>query len=99
MSAALLTEDEAPHLVAQSLDLFWIGGRSKALRQGEKCFLFFLLGFETLLDELDEHAIVAEPLLSGNALNLLGQSRWQGYTPSNLFACGHGTIIHQCGAM
>jgi len=70
----LLTEDESSHLIAQLLYLFRIGGRSKSLCQGEEGFFLFLLRFQALFDQFDQHAIVAETPFSGDTLDLLGQS-------------------------
>lgn len=72
---ALFAKDETPHLVAQVLYFFWIRCCAKALRQCEKCFLFFLLRFQALLDQFDQHAIVAKASLLGDTLDLLGQPR------------------------
>lgn len=93
------TEDEASHLIAQLLYLFRVGRCSKAFRQSEKSFLFFLLCFQTLLDQFDQHAIVAKASLSGNTLYLLGQPRGQGYASSKLFGGCHRTVIHRYGAL
>jgi hypothetical protein len=91
-------EDKAPHLIAELLYLFRVGCVSEALRKSEKGFLFFLLRFKALLDQLDQHAVVAEAPFPSNTADLLGQPCGQGYAPSDLFASCHGTIIHHYGA-
>lgn len=90
----LLTEDKASHLIAELLDLFGIRRCSKAFSKSEKSSLLFLLCFEALLDQFDQHTVVAETPFPGDAIDLLGQPRGQGYAPANLFGGCHGTSIH-----
>jgi hypothetical protein len=72
-SPASLTEDESPHLVAQLLYLIGIRRRAKAFRQREESFLFFLLRGEALLDQFDQHAIIAQASFFCDTLHLLSQ--------------------------
>src|SRR5579863_2409522 len=97
-SAALLTEDEATHLVAQLLYFFRIGRCPETLCQRKEGLLFFLLCLESLFDQLDQHAVVAETSFLGDAFDLLGQPRGQGYASPNLFGSCHVTTIHHYGA-
>ena len=76
---ALFTKHEAAQLVPQLLDLLRVAGVAETFRQLEECFLFFLLGFDSLLDEFHKHAIVAEIALPGKDLDLSGDLGRQGY--------------------
>lgn len=70
---ALLTEDKAAHLVSKLLDLSGIGSCAKALRQREKCFFFFLLCFEPLFNQFDQHAVITHSFLLSNSSDTLRQ--------------------------
>jgi len=85
---ALFTEDETAQLVSQQLDLLRVAGGAEAFRQLEECFLFLLLGFDSLLDEFHQHAIVAESALTGQGLNLSGDLGRQGYTSPDMLCAG-----------
>lgn len=87
-SGALFTKDKAAQLVAQLLHLFRIAGGAEAFRQLEECFLFLLLGFDSLLDEFHQHAIVAEIALTGQGLDLSGNLGRQGYTSPDVLCRG-----------
>src|SRR5579864_7700439 len=81
---ALFTKHEASQLVSQLLDLFRVAGGAEAFRQLEECFLFLLLGFDSLLDELHQHAIVAESALPGQGLDLSGDLGRQAYASPDM---------------
>jgi hypothetical protein len=81
---ALLTKHEAAQLVPQLLDLLRVVGGAETFRQLEECFLFLLLGFDSLLDEFHKHAIVAEIALPGKDLGLSGDLGRQGYASPDM---------------
>jgi hypothetical protein len=78
INPALLAKDEASQLIAQLLDLLGIAGGAETFGQLEKCFFFLLLGFDSLLDEFHQHAVIAESALFGQSLDLSGDLGWQG---------------------
>ena len=84
----LFTKHEASQLVSQLLDLFRVASGAEAFRQLEECFLFLLLGFDSLLNEFHQHAIVAESALPGQGLNLSRDLGGQGYTSPDVL-CAH----------
>ncbi|MGB7585166.1 MAG: hypothetical protein WBM11_10000 [Terriglobales bacterium] len=57
-------------------DLLGIAGGAEALGQLEECFLFLLLGLDALLDEFDQHAVIAESALFGQSFDLSGDFGW-----------------------
>jgi hypothetical protein len=66
----LLAEYEAPQLVAQVFDLLRIAGRPKMFGQLVEGPLFLLLGFDSLLDEVHQHAVIAQIALLGQSFRL-----------------------------
>ena len=80
-----LTENETAHLVAQLLRFFWIRCRTKALCQSKEGSFFFLLRFEALLYQLDEHSVVAETSLFRDPFDLLRHPGREGNAPADLF--------------
>jgi len=105
----LVAKHEAAQLVSQLLDLFRVVGGAEAFRQLEECFLFLLLGFDSLLDEFHQHAIIAESALPGQGLDLPCDLGRQGHTSPDMlcargfcvssFCSWHGdTRIHHFGA-
>jgi hypothetical protein len=108
MNPVLFAKDEASQLIAQLLDLLGIAGGAETFGQLEKCFLFLLLGFDSLFDKFHQHAVIAEGALFGQVLDLSGDLGWQGYASPDLgwtccFCAGpfgewHSyTSIHHCG--
>src|SRR5207253_6054254 len=97
-SAALLTEDESSQLIPQFFDLCGIFRRAKALGQIEESLLFLLLGFDALLNELYQDAVVAQAAALREPINLPGDLNWKAHATTDVFACRHGTSIHHCGA-
>src|ERR1700685_1327213 len=85
---SLFTKDEASQLIAQLLDLLWVVGGAEAFCQLEERFLFLLLGFDSLLDEFYQHAIVAQIALPGQGLDLSGDLGRQGYASPDVFCAG-----------
>jgi hypothetical protein len=85
---ALFTKHEASQLVSQLLNLLWVAGGAEAFRQLEEGFLFLLLGFDSLLDEFHQHAIVAESALPGQGLDLSGDFGRQGYASPDMLCVG-----------
>src|SRR5579872_702375 len=81
----LFAEHKAAQLISELLNLFRITGGAKPFGQLEECFFFVLLGLNTLLDELDEHAIIAESALSSQAFDLLRNLRRESYTSPDIF--------------
>jgi hypothetical protein len=86
---ASFTKDEAAQLVSQLFDLIWIAGGAETFRQLEECFLFLLVGFDSLLDEFHQYAIVAEIAVPGQGLDLSGDLGRQGYTAPDML-CARG---------
>ena len=85
---ALFTKDEASQLISQLLDLFRVAGGAEAFRQLEECFFFLLLGFDSLLDELHQHAIVTEIALPSQGLDLSGDLGRQSDTSPDMLCAG-----------
>ena len=70
----------------------------KRSASAKKGFLFLLLRFQALLNQLDKHSIVAKAPFLGYTLDLLGQPRGQGHAPSNLLgSCHHTVMVHSAG--
>jgi len=84
---ASLAEDKAPQLVTQLLDLFGIVGGAKAFGQLEECFFLVLAGFNSLLDEFHENAVITEIAFFGYGVDLFGNLGRQGYTAPDML-CG-----------
>jgi hypothetical protein len=74
----------------------------------EECLLFLLLDFDSLLDEFDEDAVIAEIPLLGQRFDFFRDSWREGHASANVFCFGlrsdalrgwHcGTSLHQFGA-
>ena len=84
----LFAEGDAAQLVAQLFYLVRIAGGAEAFRQLEEGFLFLLLAFDALLDEFQQHAIVAEIALPGQGLDLSGNLGRQGYASPDVLRAG-----------
>lgn len=96
---ALVTEYEAAQLISQAFDFLGFIGFAEALCQFEEGLFFLLLCFESLLDECDHDAIVAEAALFGDGFDLLCNLAREGDAATNCFCCCHsGTILHHFGA-
>src|SRR5579863_1791279 len=91
-------KDEASHLVSQLFNFLRIGRCAEAFCKREEGYFFFLLGFKALLDQFDQHAVVAQTTFLRDAFDLLGQSSGERYASANLLD-GHGTILHRYGAL
>src|SRR5438876_919497 len=66
--------------------------------QIEESLLFLLLGFDALLNELYQDAVVAQAAALREPINLPGDLNWKAHATTDVFACRHGTSIHHCGA-
>ena len=88
-----------PHLISQLLYLLGIVGGAKALGECEKGFFLFLLRFQSLFHQFDQHAIVAETPFLRDSIDLLRQPGGQGDASPNLLAGCHCTIVHRYGAL
>jgi hypothetical protein len=95
----LLTEYKLSQLISQSLDLVRIVGRAEFFREFEERFLFLLARLDSLFDQFDEYAVVAQAASFRDAVDLPGYLGREGDAAANLLRCGHGTIVHQFGAM
>ena len=80
----LFTKYKASQLISQLLDLLRVTGAAEAFRQLEERLLFLFLGFDSLLDEFHQHAIVAEIALLFQSLDLSGDLGRQGYASSDM---------------
>ena len=98
LSAALLSEDEAAHFVAEPMNLLWIGSGTEALCQGKEGFFLFLLRFEPALDEFDEDPVVAKTFFPGDSFDLLSEPDGESNAAADLFGSSHSTIVHHSGA-
>ena len=67
-------KDEAAQLGAQLLDLLRIVRGAKAFSELKESVLLLLSGFDALLDEFYQHAVVAEAALLSDGLDLFGDS-------------------------
>lgn len=98
LRSCLFIEHEASQLVAQLLDLRGIIGGTKAFGQLEECFFLLLTGFDSLLDEFDQNAVIAEIAFLRQYLNLFGNFGRQRYASPDMFYtdCFCASSFHQC---
>jgi hypothetical protein len=67
-------KDETAQLVAQLLDLRRITSSAKAFGELKEILLFLLGGFDALLDEVHQDAVIAESALLCDGLDLFSDS-------------------------
>jgi hypothetical protein len=99
------SEDETPQLIPQFLYLFRIGRRPEAFRKSERCLLFislfysfrFVRRFQALLDQFDQHTMVAEPPFLRDAFDRFGPTRGQGHGFGGLVSCWSLHPMHRHG--
>ncbi len=84
----LFTKYETSQLISQLLDLLRVAGGAEAFGQIEEFSFFLLLGFDSLLDEFHQHAIVAESALPSQGLDLSGDLGRQGHTSPDMLCAG-----------
>jgi len=73
----LLSKDEAAQFIAQPPYLLGVAGSAEALGELKECLFFLLLRFDSLFDELDQNAVIAEGAPLSYGLDLLGNLRWE----------------------
>jgi hypothetical protein len=85
---ASLAKDKAAQLVTQLFDLLGIVGGAKAFGQLEECFFLVLAGFNSLLDEFHENAVITEIAFFGYGVDLFGNLGRQGYAAPDILYRG-----------
>lgn len=73
----LFAEDKPAHFISQLLYLLGIARGSEPFCELKEFPFILLRSLDTLLDQLHEHAVIAESATLRNRLNLLGDSRRQ----------------------
>lgn len=90
-----LPKDHLAKFVAELLNLFRIGRRSKSFCELEEGFLLLSLQLDSFLDKLNQHAIGADSFPLCHALDLPGQFSGQSNALTNCFVvCRHSTSMH-----
>jgi len=94
----LAAEDHAAELIAQAASRFGILLVAETLSQGKKLLLFPLLCVNAVLDQLQQHTILAQLSALGHATHLLRHLGRQADALTNrLLSHFHNTIMHQNG--
>jgi hypothetical protein len=98
-AAALAAEDHSAEFIAQAVSRFRILLVAETLGQGKKLLLLSLLCVDSVLDQLQQHAILAQLSALGHAAHLLRHPGRQTDALTNrLLSRLHNTIMHQNGA-
>ena len=99
-SSASAAENHSAHLIAQPLNLLWIGCVPEPLSKVEEFLLLLFFCLDPVLDELHQHPVGAETPGSRHGTDLCRDIGWEADTLSNNLVCGsHNTIMHHIGAV
>jgi hypothetical protein len=95
-----LAEDHSAQFISQAVCCFRILLVAETLGQSKKLPSFLRLRSDPVLDEFQQHAILAKLATPRHANYLLCKPRRQTHTLANRFiSCAHAIIMHQSGAV